>query len=139
MKVAVTVLGYPIWAEITPLDEGIHVLLAGGVKTHIGGISVAEPDGSGQTIAFPHHREDTVARQWATTLAAGLRCRVAVVCGIHYDNLSPSGLQEVLHTLELIFPRMMEAPPIDDGSQNKKVAQCVERVSQSSSPQARNK
>ena len=108
MKASVTVQGYPICAEITPLDEGIHVLLTGGIKTHIGSMSVAEPDGPEQAITLPHHREDVVARQWASALSARFQCRVAVVCGIHYDNLTPSGLQEVLRGIESLFPRVVE-------------------------------
>lgn len=108
MKVSVTVQGYPICAEITQLDEGIHILLTGGIRTHIGSISVVESDGSEQSITFPHHREDVVARQWASTLSARFQCRVAVVCGIHYDNLTPSSLQEVLQAIESLLPRVME-------------------------------
>ena len=103
MKASVTVQGYPICAEITPLDEGIHVLLTGGIKTHIGSMSVAEPDGPEQAITLPHHREDVVARQWASALSARFQCRVAVVCGIHYDMPGKEGLRQIVDCTERLL------------------------------------
>ena len=37
-------LGYALRAEARRLDQGVHVLLTGGCRTHIGAVSTAEPD-----------------------------------------------------------------------------------------------
>lgn len=69
MTFACRVLDRQIRAELSLLDDGLSVLLAGGDKSHIGAVSVAEPDGRTQTVDFPGHREREVAKQWAAVLA----------------------------------------------------------------------
>ena len=100
MTFACRVLDRQIRAELSLLDDGLSVLLAGGDKSHIGAVPVAEPDGRTQTVDFPGHREREVAKQWAAVLAQICGCRTAVVCGIHYDGLAREGLLCVLKALD---------------------------------------
>lgn len=108
---SLTVLDRPIRAELTFLDEGVHVLLTGGCLSHIGSVTVAEAGGTEQTIDLPGHREAEVSRLWAASLAARLRCRVAVTCGIHYDGLTRQQLKIVLEGLDALLRQVEAALP----------------------------
>ena len=94
------VLDRQIRAELSLLDDGLSVLLVGGDKSHIGAVSVAEPDGRIQTMNFPGHRERAVAEQWAVALAQAGGRRTSVICGIHYDSLTHNGLLCVLKEVD---------------------------------------
>ena len=78
--------GCPICCRATRLDSGIHVLLTGGGRSHIGAVSVAEPDGKTETNVFPGHKDQFVSEPWAKALAAKIGQRACVVCGIHYSD-----------------------------------------------------
>ena len=77
-----------IFAEATFLDEGISVIIAGGNKSHIGSITTAETKDNINTTTFPGHKDNVVSECWARLLSEKYKCRVAVVCGIHYDNVT---------------------------------------------------
>lgn len=108
MIVVRQVLGSAIRAEWSRLDDGISVLLTGGQRSHIGAVSVAEPDGTVRTLDFPGHRERVVAEQWAAELATAAGCRAAVTCGIHYDDLTRDGLGLVLQALDEMRTELKE-------------------------------
>lgn len=90
-----TVLNSPITAEITPLDSGVHILLTGGCRSHIGAVSICGSEGL-RTIELPGHREGVVSTGWAESLHCAWEIPVTVACGIHYENASREEIQEVL-------------------------------------------
>ncbi len=100
-------MGYPIQAEVVKLDDGINVLLIGGCRSHIGCVSVAEPDGELRSMPFPGHKEQIVSDMWAKKIAAYFQCRTSVTCGIHYDNLSKEGLKKVQEALEYMLEEVI--------------------------------
>ncbi len=79
-------MGRKITAVITELDEGYHVLLTGGDRTHIGSVSSAGYD-EDMDHQFPGHRDEVVSRMWADGLHKKTGAPVVVACGIHYDNV----------------------------------------------------
>lgn len=89
-------LGWPIEARICLLDEGLHALVTGGCRTHVGAVSYAFPNEKVQTVQFPTHRDGVVSEQWATALCEALHCPVVVNCGIHYDNVSKAEICEIV-------------------------------------------
>ena len=52
--------------------------------------------GSALSFAFPGHRDDVVSCRAAKLLSEALHCRGAVVCGLHYDNITKEEIGEVL-------------------------------------------
>lgn len=96
-------LGYELRADITMLDEGIHVLLAGGCTTHVGAVSLADTDGIVETLQLPGHRDAAVSEPWAETLAAHFHTPVSVTCGIHYDGISKTQIDEVLEAAQQLL------------------------------------
>lgn len=106
-----SVLGYPITAEITMLDVGVHILLAGGALTHIGAVSICGRDGL-QTIEEKNHKESIISAGWAGRLYQAWNCPVTVSCGIHYDHISGKEIQiivkETEHMLEEIIAESIQ-------------------------------
>lgn len=71
------------------------LLLTGG-DAHIGAVALAGPDGLAGAPESRGHREGALAAEIALEVARCLGCRVAVACGIHYDNISAHEIGEVL-------------------------------------------
>lgn len=103
--------GYPIGYTATVLDDGLHVLLTGGCRTHIGAISVADPGQGLQTILFPGHKDQLISDHWAETLSARFHTRCCVVCGIHYDHATPAQLQEITVCCNRLLTRLFSDLP----------------------------
>ena len=95
-----TVCSRPLRAEIRRMDDGIHVLLTGGDRSHIGSISWAEPGDAAHSKVFPGHRDDVLSESWAASIAHAAGVRTAVVCGVHYDNASPTVIDAVVRASE---------------------------------------
>lgn len=88
------------------LDEGMHVLITGGEKSHIGAISYAYPDHPVSTIQFPGHKDGIVSEQWARELYQLLGETVCVECGIHYDNLKKDEIEEVVKVCKEMLSKL---------------------------------
>lgn len=80
--------------EIDFTGSTLCVFLYGG-KAHIGAISLCQPDGISECVELPGHREGNLARSLAVQLAKAAKCGVAVICGIHYNNISAREIAEV--------------------------------------------
>lgn len=109
--------GAELICTATPLDEGIHVLLTGGHKSHIGAISTAQPGESADTKYFPGHKDQFISTPWAERLAARLGQRVCVVCGIHYDDATKTQIAEILHVTEEMLDDLLSRLPNEMGRQ----------------------
>ncbi|ASA26329.1 hypothetical protein B9T62_14345 [Paenibacillus donghaensis] len=87
----------------TPIGRDLLILITGGVR-HIGAASTAYLEGDTpkvHTSAVPHHKEHTLSESIALQAAQVLQRTVTVVMGIHYDNLTPQGIQEVVRLVKL--------------------------------------
>ena len=98
-------LGYELRADITMLDEGVHVLLVGGSTTHVGAVTFADEDGIVETLQLPGHRDAVVSESWAVMLAAHFCMPVSVACGIHYDGIAKTQIGEVLEAAQQLLPQ----------------------------------
>lgn len=94
--------GHSIEARCTILDDGLHVLLTGGSRTHVGALSYAFPGEHEkiQTIQFPEHRDGAVSERWAGRLCQRFRMPVVVNCGIHYDHVNRADIERILAAAE---------------------------------------
>lgn len=81
-------------AEMVGNDLLIRI---GGGEKHIGAIALAEPDSECMSLDVPGHRERELACEIAEMFASGLFRRVAVIAGIHYDNITCSEIDAALH------------------------------------------
>lgn len=108
MTRTVTLFARPIVCRVTRLDQGIHVLLTGGDKSHIGAVSTAEPTGEVQTQLFPGHKDQYISAPWAEKLARTLGVRATVVCGIHYDGASKAQIGAILAETGALLSEILE-------------------------------
>lgn len=99
--------GCPIRCQAQRLDEGVHVLLTGGCKTHIGAVSVASPGREPETMTFPGHKDQLVSEPWARTLAEETGQRAAVACGIHYDHAGAEEIAQILRCTEDLLAQLI--------------------------------
>ena len=107
MKLKRIVSGYPIRAEIKKLDEGWDIGIFGGCKTHVGAVTLAEPDGTVHMLERPCHRDGFVSGHWASELAQMLKAPICVRCGIHYDNATKEQLAEITAGCDEILRELM--------------------------------
>ena len=94
-----------ITLTLTDTGNGIHGLLTGGERPHVGGVVLALPrpslSGEGWSTdvyitPVPGHKDVDVARTVAEMLARELRLPVAITAGIHSDNLCPEELSKII-------------------------------------------
>ena len=103
-----TLLGAELRATVTRLDEGIHVLLTGGSKSHIGAISTAEPGERAETSVFPGHKDQFISAPWAEKVANQTGERACVVCGIHYDDATREQIVEIVETADDMLTELLQ-------------------------------
>ena len=90
-----TLFGFPLTAAVSVLNDGVHVLLTGGCRTHVGAVTLAEPGCPPRTLLRQSHRDDVLSTRWATALADALQAPVCVACGVHYDNATPGQIRTI--------------------------------------------
>ena len=99
-------MGYQLEARCSILDEGIHVLLTGGSRTHVGAVSFCFPGEQAQTVQFPGHRDGVVSEKWAECLCRKLDTPVTVNCGIHYDNVDKEDICRIVAETEEMLAQL---------------------------------
>ena len=100
--------GAEITAEVTLLDEGLHVLLSGGERAHIGATALARGGELTMSGTFPGHKEQALCEQWALALSQQTGGCVAVCGGIHYDNATSEQIREILNICNEILQQAIE-------------------------------
>lgn len=88
--------GRRITAQVTRLDSGFHVLLAGGDKSHVGAVGMAHYGKLLCSYAFPSHKEQVICSEWAIRISAQCCCDVTVACGIHYENATREQIETIV-------------------------------------------
>lgn len=114
LECEVRVLGLPIRAEAVRLDEGWDVSVAGGRCSHVGAVTLAEPDGSVQTLLRPRHRDDAVSVRWAQALARRWNAPVCARAGIHYDGVTRADIDSIMLACDALLETMMERKEAHD-------------------------
>lgn len=99
--------GRDIRAQVTFLNEGIHVLVTGGDSSHVGAVSMCDREHDIQTMTFPEHKEALVTARWAEVLFDTLHFPVTVAAGIHYDRVCRSDLEEIVKTAEDLLEKVL--------------------------------
>ncbi|MDD3845092.1 MAG: hypothetical protein PHC90_01885 [Syntrophorhabdaceae bacterium] len=109
--------GFRVSAALRRMGDDMVVVLEGG-KPHIGAVGMAQPrpsladagkvSATSSVYTFPGHREDDVAKTMAQELSRGLECRVVVIAGLHWDRITPEGIEEVIGMCRGLTARIME-------------------------------
>jgi hypothetical protein len=93
-------------AEAVRIGPDVLVWIWGGERPHIGAVaaaaarpSLSDPgrrSATASVLAYPGHKEDVVVKAVAESLAARLDTNVVVAAGIHWDDLPPDGVAQVV-------------------------------------------
>ena len=101
------VRGSRILVEAVRLDHGLHVLVTGGQRSHVGAVSGAGYPEE-KTLVFGTHKEAAVTRRWAGTLADATGEPCTVAAGIHYDGADPSLIREILEACDGLLAELIK-------------------------------
>lgn len=103
-RVSVRRDAFSLSAQMIPLGDDLCVVVSGGAA-HVGSVSMATPrpsladpaanSATVSTFCYPGHKDDKVGNFLAEALSARLNKKVTVVCGIHYDAITPEGIAAV--------------------------------------------
>lgn len=98
--------------------DDLIVILSGGEKHHIGAVAVGIPRTSlsdknelssdTSVIAIPYHKDDLIARKWASSFSKLLGVVVTVTVGIHIDNANNNDLQILIENIDNLFNKLKE-------------------------------
>lgn len=109
--------GFLIEATLQKLGND-YVLAIWGGAAHIGAVamaqarpSLADPSrlsASASVFCYVGHKEDNLAKQVAESLAASLAAKVVVVAGIHWDNLTPRGIEQIVNNVFALVDRVVQ-------------------------------
>lgn len=102
---------YGLEASVRLIGEDLLVAVWGGEKPHIGAVAVAQPrpslvpphdrmSATASVICLLGHKEDDFAKAAAERLAALANRPVVVSAGMHWDNITPEGLDRVQQSAE---------------------------------------
>ncbi|MGD2098841.1 MAG: hypothetical protein PVG35_14770 [Desulfobacterales bacterium] len=108
---------YNLSASVRLIGADVLVAIWGGEKPHIGAVAVAQPrpslrdpqvtSASSSVICLIGHKEDELAKATAEILAATLETQVVVTAGIHWDDLSPEAIQQVIRHSEILVDMIL--------------------------------
>ena len=109
---------YNIEAHVRLIGSDLLVAVWGGDKPHIGAVAVAQPrpslknpdltSATASVICLPAHKEDLLVKTASEKLAAALKTQVVVTAGIHWDNLSPEGIAQVMQNSSILINSIIE-------------------------------
>lgn len=108
MQLERELFGRVICCEAQRLDEGIHVLLTGGDKSHIGAYTLAASGQDLQTTVLPGHKDQFLSEPWAAAISEHTGQRTLVVCGIHYDESTKEQIQAILDTCSEMLAELLK-------------------------------
>lgn len=110
---------YDIEADIYRIGDDVLVSIYGGEAPHIGAVAAAHPrpslknsaemSATASVICYTAHKEDDLAKQAAETLAAALKARVVVTAGIHWNNLSQEGIDQIISNCRQLVGLILDA------------------------------
>jgi hypothetical protein len=108
---------YNLSASVRLIGADVLVAIWGGEKPHIGAVAVAQPrpslkdpkltSSSASVICLVGHKEDELVKATAEILAATLKTQVVVTAGIHWDNLAPEAIQQIIRHSEILVDMIL--------------------------------
>ena len=109
---------YNLSANVRWIGDDVLVTIWGGEKPHIGAVAVAQPrpslrdpevtSSSASVFCLVGHKEDELAKAAAEILAAALETHVVVTAGIHWDNLAPEAIRQIVSNSEILLDMILQ-------------------------------
>jgi hypothetical protein len=108
-----------VQAEAVCIGADVLVFIWGGERPHIGAVAAASPrpsladpgtlSATASVLTYPGHKEDAVVKMVAEALSARLGTNVVVTAGIHWDNLPPQAIAEIMTRCREITDLLLHA------------------------------
>jgi gallate decarboxylase subunit D len=80
------------------VGKDLVVIIDGG-RGHLGAVAAGTDCGGmaiSSVLTTPGHRDDRIAKDAAERITKKLGCNCAVVAGVHYDDITPQEIKDVL-------------------------------------------
>lgn len=95
------------------IGDDLCVIISGGDSPHIGCVTLSTPrpslsnknviSSTTSVLNRISHKDDEVARYVSEELSSKLNKHVAVICGIHVDNITEAEIKELMGSLNDII------------------------------------
>jgi hypothetical protein len=103
---------FTVSAQCQLLGQDIMVTVWGG-DPHIGAVAMAQPrpslkesdtiSATASVFCYVGHKDDLVAKMMAEKIAAELNTKVVVAAGLHWDDLTTSGIKQVITNIDKLI------------------------------------
>lgn len=110
--------GYLLEALLQQLGKDFLLSIWGGAA-HIGAVAMAQPrpsladparlSATASVFCYVGHKEDDVVKGVSERLAAVLDAKVVVAAGLHWDNLTAGGIEQVKKNVVTLVNRIIAA------------------------------
>ncbi len=100
--------------EARSLGSDLVVIITGG-DAHLGAVAVGycyggqKSKSNASLLTLPGHKEDVLIFPIARRLSKALATNVAVLAGIHFDQLSASQIMDIVQTAESLVDELISA------------------------------
>lgn len=108
--------GFLIEALVQELGGDLLLSVWGGVA-HIGAVAMAQPrpsladpdrlSATASVFCYVGHKEDGVVKEVSEQLASALGKKVVVAAGLHWDHLTPAGIEQVKKNVQALVKRII--------------------------------
>ncbi len=109
--------GFTVEALLQRLGDDYLVSVWGGAA-HIGAVAMAQPrpsladpgrlSATASVFCYVGHKEDEVVKEISERLAAALEAKVVVAAGMHWENLTPEGIEQVKRNVQVLVKRILD-------------------------------
>ena len=109
--------GFTIEACCTKMGDDYLLSIWGG-KAHIGAVAMAQPRDSLQdpsrrsatasVFCYVGHKEDQLVKEVSERMAGELDAKVVVAAGLHWDELPPTGVAQVMRNVKVLIAEIIE-------------------------------
>lgn len=109
--------GYDVQCDMIEMGKDYTLTVYGGDTPHAGSVvmATARPsltgEGTGVTSSVINgigHKDETIARWFAESIATRKNCTVVCVCGIHVDDITPDQIETVRKSCGVLLEKMLE-------------------------------
>jgi hypothetical protein len=102
-----------------------YLLSVWGGDPHIGAVAMAQPrpsltdpdrmSATSSVFCYLGHKEDEVVKEVSERLAAALQAKVVVAAGLHWDDLGPEGIRQVVKNVQALVDCIIDEEERDHG------------------------
>ena len=96
---------FRVYAEVLLIGKDLVVSIWGGTRPHVGAVALAIPrpslkkqraiSATSSVFTRLGHKEDDIVKRFSEQVSAGVNRVVVVTAGIHWDGISPKGVEIV--------------------------------------------